>query len=240
MTTPRFDTEGVFDDDYLHFFGEALAERTPAETGLIWRLLDLRPGLEVLDLACGHGRIANRLAQQGCVVTGLDYTASFLDRARAEAARLGVTVNYVQGDMRALPWLGRFDRVVSWFTAFGYFDDEENRLVLRQAAAALRPGGRLMIELNNYPVLMRTYLPSSVTAKDSGLVVDQHQFDPLTSRSAVERTIIRAGTVRRTTFFTRLFTFPEIRDWLLAAGFSQASGYGEDGAALSMDHRIAG
>jgi cyclopropane fatty-acyl-phospholipid synthase-like methyltransferase len=31
-------------------------------TELIWRLLELEPGMEVLDLACGHGRIANVLA----------------------------------------------------------------------------------------------------------------------------------------------------------------------------------
>lgn len=34
--------------------------------------------------------------------------------------------------MRELPWTERFDRVLLWFTTFGYFSDEENRLVLRE------------------------------------------------------------------------------------------------------------
>ena len=113
MSVPDFDAQGVFDDDYLYFFADGLAERSDAETDLIWRLLDLQPGMEVLDLACGHGRIANRLAERGCNVTGLDATALFLQRARADADALGVTVDYVHADMRDLPWRDRFDRIVN-------------------------------------------------------------------------------------------------------------------------------
>ena len=237
MTDPQFDAEGLFDDDYLYFFADALDERSDTETDLIWRLLDLRPGMDVLDLACGHGRIANRLASRGCRVTGLDAAPGFLRRAEEDARARGVSVDYVHGDMRQLPWRGRFDRIISWFTAFGYFDDSGNKRVLEQAAAALRPAGRLGIELNNYPVLMRGYLPSVVTERGGDLVIDQHRFDPLTSHSIVTRTVSRGGAVRRVPYFTRLFTFPEFRDWLLAAGFSAVTGVGEDGNALSMEHR---
>ena len=79
--------------------------------------------MNVLDLACGHGDLANRLAAHGCRVTGLDSSAVFLARARADAAASGVSVNYVAGDMGQIPWTGRFDRVLNWSTAFGYFDD---------------------------------------------------------------------------------------------------------------------
>jgi SAM-dependent methyltransferase len=103
--------------------------------------------LAVLDLACGHGRIANRLVARGAEVTGLDVTPRFLELAREDAAARGVEVEYVQRDMRSLPWTERFDRVVNWFTAFGYFDDG-NRKVLAEVARALRPGGRLAIELD--------------------------------------------------------------------------------------------
>jgi SAM-dependent methyltransferase len=118
---PGFDAQGLFDEDYLHFYAGALGdERSDAETELLCRLLELQPGMEVLDLACGHGRIVNRLAARGCRVTGLDATPLLLDRARRDATDRGIAVEYVQGDMRTLPWTGRFDRVVSWFTTFGY------------------------------------------------------------------------------------------------------------------------
>jgi 2-polyprenyl-3-methyl-5-hydroxy-6-metoxy-1,4-benzoquinol methylase len=96
--------------------------------------------MEVLDLACGHGRIANRLAVRGCRMTGLDATPLFLDHARLDAAERGVEVDYLEGDMRSLPWTGRFDRVVNWFTAFGYFDEAGNHQVMAEVARALQPG----------------------------------------------------------------------------------------------------
>lgn len=94
MTEAEFDADGLFDDDYLYFFARPLEERGDADTDLIWNLLGLEPGMEVLDLACGHGRISNRLAQRGCRVTGLDATAAFLDYARQDARARGVTVAY--------------------------------------------------------------------------------------------------------------------------------------------------
>jgi SAM-dependent methyltransferase len=163
----EFDVEGVFGADYLYFYAERLGPAaSDAETDLIVELAGLEPGEEVLDLACGHGRIANRLAARGFRVTGLDVVELFLDQARTDAAALGVEVDYQHGDMRELPWTERFDAVVNWFTAFGYFDDDGNRRVLAEVARALRPGGRFALEVNHFPWLMRNFRPSNVVERD--------------------------------------------------------------------------
>ena len=191
--------EQLFDEDYLYFYEDFLSdEQSDTETELIWRLLELEPGMEVLDLACGHGRIANRLAERGARVTGLDATPLFLERARADAEARGVDVDYVEGDMRELPWESRFDRIVNWFTAFGYFDDdEEDRRVLRAAHRALRPGGRLLIENNNTAELLGRWQPSVVIERDGNLMIDRSRFDPVRGRATTERVIVRDGTTRR-------------------------------------------
>lgn len=232
-----FDFTGMFGPAYLELFAGALEEKADAEADLAWRLLGLEPGMEVLDLACGHGRIANRLAARGCRVTGLDVTPVFLDRARRDAAARGVAVEYVEGDMRSLPWEGRFDRVLNWFTAYGYFDDEDNRRVLAEVARALRPGGRFAVELNNRDWVLRHFEPVSYLEIDGVLMIDRRRLDPLTGRSVSERLLVRDGEVTRTPYFVRMFTFPELRDWLRAAGFGTVSGYGEDGEPLTIDSR---
>ena len=85
--TAEFDAAAVFDDDYLYFYEGLLSdERSDAEAELIWSLAGMHAGDRVLDLACGHGRIANRLAARGAHVVGFDLTSSFLDRARKDAA----------------------------------------------------------------------------------------------------------------------------------------------------------
>jgi hypothetical protein len=68
------------------------------------------------------------------------------------------------------------------------------------------------------------------------MLVDRHHLDPLTGRFEVERTVVRDGRARRLTFVKRLFAFPELRDWCTAAGFTDVTGYGEDGQPLSIDH----
>lgn len=220
VDAPRFDFDEVFEEDYLYFYG-LRRDESDSEADAVWRLLELEPNMEVLDLACGHGRIANRLAELGSRVTGLDATSLFLDRARSDAAARGVEVEYVDGDMRSLPWPdGRFDRVLSWFTSFGYFDDLENRRVLREARRSLRPGGRLLIENNNLAELLPRWLPSIVVERDGDLMIDRSRFDPTTARAITERTVLRDGRVRRFHFSVRMFIAAELRDWLLDAGFT--------------------
>lgn len=172
-------------------------------------------------------------------VTGLDSSAVFSDRARADAAAARVSVEYVAGDMRQIPWTGRFDRVVNWSTAFGYFDDTTNRAVLDGIVRVLRPGGRLAMDLDNMTAFLASYCPSRVVAarENGDMLVDRYHLDALTGRFEAERTVIRSGRTRRVNFVKQLFGFPELRDWLLAAGFSAVAGHGEDGRPLTADHK---
>lgn len=240
-----FDATAMYDEDYLYFFaahgpvlpGAGVPDETVAD--LVWQLLRLRPGMSVLDLACGPGELANRLAARGCQVTGLDSSAVFLNRARADAAAAGVNVEYEAGDMRQLPWNGHFDRVVNWSTAFGYFDDTTNRAVLTGIARVLRPGGLLAMDLDNVTSFLAAYSPSRVAAArpNGDMLVDRYHLDALTSRFEAERTVVRSGKAHRVNFVKRLFAFPELRDWLVAAGFIAVTGFGEDARPLTAEHR---
>jgi cyclopropane fatty-acyl-phospholipid synthase-like methyltransferase len=108
VTGPVFEFSEVFNEDYLYFYGPDLEAVSDAQAETIWRLLNFEPGMEVLDLACGHGRIANRLAQRGARVTGLDATPLFLEHARRDAAR-SLGLDCAQGSRRGqvaiTPWL---------------------------------------------------------------------------------------------------------------------------------------
>ena len=55
----------------------------------------------VLDLACGKGRNAVFLAEQGCAVEGIDRSAEALEEAALLAKRRGVKVRWRHGDLEA-------------------------------------------------------------------------------------------------------------------------------------------
>jgi ubiquinone/menaquinone biosynthesis C-methylase UbiE len=238
MAGGLFDFGEVFDEDYLYFYGPALAASRDADVELIWPLLGLSPGTRVLDLACGHGRIANRLAERGAEVFGLDASELFLQRAREEASEAGLDVAFTKGDMRSLPWPDEtFDCVISWFTSFGYFEDDDNQHVLAEAHRVLRPTGKLLIENNNLVELLPRWLPSVVMERDGDFAVDRSRFDPTTGRASTERVTVREDRVRRFTFSVRMFVAVELRDWLHRAGFTDVDFYGPDGEPLTAASR---
>jgi SAM-dependent methyltransferase len=65
-------------------------------------------GGEILELACGTGRVAIPLAQAGFRVTGIDLAGTMLAVARTEAQQKGVEVTWVEGDIRAFALNRRF------------------------------------------------------------------------------------------------------------------------------------
>jgi SAM-dependent methyltransferase len=158
-----------------------------------------------------------------------------LGHARQDAVSLGVDVEYVLSDMRDLPWVEHFEAIVSWFTAFGYFDDEGNRAVLAAAHAALKAGGTLLLDLNNRDRLTALDRQAALEERDDNYLIDRMRYDVASGRMRTERTVLRAGRVHRMRFDLRLFTYPELATWLRQAGFRQIAGYDEEGKPFERD-----
>jgi demethylmenaquinone methyltransferase/2-methoxy-6-polyprenyl-1,4-benzoquinol methylase len=100
----------------------------------------VQPGDRVLDAACGTGDLAIADLKRGATkVTGLDFSERMLERARRKDAR----VEWVQGDLLALPFAdATFDAAT---VGFGVRNVEDLELALRELRRVLRPGGRLAI-----------------------------------------------------------------------------------------------
>lgn len=106
-------------------------------------------GLDVLYLQSHLGADGVVMARAGARVTCADFSPTALRRARELAERVGVTVETVETDSRALPSSlhGRFDLVYVTVGAICWIDDLD--LWMRQVSLALRPGGRLvMVEIH--------------------------------------------------------------------------------------------
>jgi ubiquinone/menaquinone biosynthesis C-methylase UbiE len=226
----------VFGEDYLYFYGTWLTpELDEAQTDLIWRLLGLEPGADVLDVACGHGRIANRLAGRGAQVTGLDADPFFLEKAR----EAGSGAEFVEGDMRVLPFPdASFDAVLLWFTSFGYFDDDGNRAVLNEFRRVLRPGGRAAVDLQHLPRMLATFQRQSFVRRGLDVMLDEHAaFDEEAGILETTRTYIRDGEIREIHYRVRCLMPDEARDWLLEAGFTEVELFGHEGEPLTPESR---
>jgi SAM-dependent methyltransferase len=225
----------AFGEDYLYFYETWLTDEvSERQTELVWRLLGLHAGEEVLDVACGYGRIANRLAARGATVTGLDADPLFLAKAR----EAGSSARFVEGDMRRLPFGdASFEAALLWFTSFGYFDDDGNRAVLHELRRVLRPGGRAVLELQHLPVVLARFQLQSFVRRGADVMLDEHSLDEGERRFETTRTYIRNGSVREISFGIRCFMPDELREWLLESRFAAVELVGADGEPLTTESR---
>jgi SAM-dependent methyltransferase len=112
---------------------------------LVAEAAGLSPGT-ALDVGCGEGADAIWLAGRGWQVTAVDFAATALDRGAAQAATRGDEVagriRWVQADVTQWEPGERFDLVSAQFM---HLPPEERRELFAQLAAAVRPGGTLLV-----------------------------------------------------------------------------------------------
>lgn len=105
------------------------------------RRLAIRPGEDVIDVACGAGNAAIPAARTGAHVTGLDLTPELFRAAREAARAAEVEVEWQEGDAEALPYGDkRFDVVMS---TFGCMFAPRHDVTAGELVRVLRPHGRL-------------------------------------------------------------------------------------------------
>ena len=222
--------ESFFGEDYMRFHlrgGEWLEEQTNPQCDFAVSALALEPGARVLDLCCGQGRHAVELARRGFRVSGLDLSEHLLGLAQRRAEEAGVQVEFVRRDMRDLPWENEFDAVLNLFTSFGYLETEEDQRVLAAVAGALRPEGRVMIDLMNREKLLTGFRPKNWYEHEGHLVLENHEWDVLRARLTMTRTIIGPdGNRRETGFSLRVYAHSEIMAMLVPAGLQWERTYG--------------
>jgi SAM-dependent methyltransferase len=147
---------------------------------LVAEVVGMVPG-RALDLACGAGRNAVWLAEQGWRVTAVDFSDVGLTMARDLARARGVEVGWVEADVVAwVPEPRTWDLVCALYL---HLSAPERRRVLRHAVDAVAPGGTLLVlghDLSNLtegwggpPQAEVLYTPDDIVAEIDGLLVEK-------------------------------------------------------------------
>jgi SAM-dependent methyltransferase len=205
---------------------------------LVMSMLDLTGRERILDLACATGRRCLELSRRGYNVIGVDIRGDLLEVGGCEAEMEDLYPYFVEADPREMEFRREFDLVLSLGGgAFGHFDyDEENLRAFQAAARALRPGGRLLMQLPNVRHV-EAHLPERtwLSSKETVELVEQtwnegtRRIDGTTTSMIYAESAECVETVGPTPFQRRLYSMEELAEIFDSVGLRLADVFDEDG-----------
>jgi SAM-dependent methyltransferase len=219
-----------FDENYLKLYRHRDGKDARKQVDLILKTLSPGPDWEILDLACGNGRHLHLFQERGYSIAGLDLSLPLIKDAMARFPELSI----YHSDMRDIP--GQYDLIVSLFTSFGYFDeDEENEKVIRGVASSLKPGGWFWLDFFNPERVKANLVPNSEKILDDGTKVTERRF-------------IADGFVKKEISFhfnegikgyseqVRLFSERDLKNFFIRSGLTVRGSFGNyEGGPLCED-----
>ncbi len=227
--------DSFFDEGYEETFRRlGKYDSTEADIRNLLELVPIPTGGRILDVPCGWGRHAGKLHALGFTVVGVDASAAQIRRARQRWP----DVQFHQCDMGAVPGAG-YNLVLNLWTSFGSLPSRDDDLdALTQWHAATQPGGHLIMELTT-----REYAEASnrsdseETGRKSVTINDVREDATFDWKHGVSYNTYTRGDWSRTCV-TRLYTRPELRAMLCAAGYGDVQMYGGfTGDAIRDDAR---
>jgi len=110
--------------------------------------LSLSAGHSVLDLGCGPGLYASRLARAGLQVTGVDYSHRSLEYASQQAKEDDLEINYRYQNYLELEDENQYEAAFLIYGDFCPLDPEQRSRLLHNVHRALKPGGKFVLDVS--------------------------------------------------------------------------------------------
>jgi 2-polyprenyl-3-methyl-5-hydroxy-6-metoxy-1,4-benzoquinol methylase len=230
----------AFDDSYLHIYARMDRSADESASYIVDRLA-LPPGVDILDLCGGYGRVAIPLAQRGYRMTVLDLSEHLLAEGKRRAKEAGVEIHWLHGDMREIPSGSHFDAIINIFTSFGYFDDDtENERVLQGAAQTLNPGGVLLIDVIHRDALLWLGIAQRWEELARYWLLEENHYDLITSRWRSQRWLIpkEGGPPKQAHHSIRVYSAHELHAMCQRCGLEVIEHFGGlNGSTLTKESR---
>ena len=163
---------------YLELYTHRNDDDAKILLNLILPNLKLQPNARILDLGCGNGRHSINLAKLGFNVTGLDLSSNLLSIAKQEAERQKIKIDFVEADMRYFKLYPLFNGIFSFFTSFGFFDDDrENFSVFRNVSDHLVKDGFYVFDYLNESFIRKNLVSEDVQQKGDFTIVQKRRIE---------------------------------------------------------------
>jgi len=129
---------------------------------------------KILDLGCGPGLYSSRLAEFGHECEGIDFSPASIEYASTKAIQKKLACVYRHEDIRTANYGVDFDLVMFVFSEFNTFEPEDACLILAKSFQALKPGGKILLEVPSFDAVEQLgNQPSVWYSEKNGLFSDE-------------------------------------------------------------------
>jgi len=194
----------------------------------------------LLDLCCGNGRVSIYMAERGFKTVGVDISRAFLEDARRRAQEHGVSnlATFLEGDVRKLKetvsqrYSVPFDVLVNAWTSIGFYEEEDDLSIFRQARELSREEAILfVVETMHSEYLSIKSTPTSYTELDHILMLENRKYDPITSQATTSWIFYnKRGQdlefIDKVDITHHVYSLSELSSLLRKAGWETVASYG--------------
>ncbi len=199
-----FDDIPWHDDDFSRRilpFATRSSEQTIIEADFIERTCNLKPGMRILDIASGDGRLSLEFVRRGYFTFGIDKGKAGIEYSQKKAQSENLAgCEFVQGNASDLEIPNQFDLAMIIFGALANFTYDEASGLIGKLSNAVKPSGQLIIELcclldNVTGDYQEWYFTDSGLWGDSVyLALSEHYFNVQENYMAIRHWIIDIAT----------------------------------------------
>jgi len=193
--------------------------------------LQMQSGDHILDLACGDGRYSFLLCERGFAVTGVDCTEALISYLRAKNSTAGLGAIFVKSDMSEIGFAGEFDHAIILGNSLGLVSEESATKALMRVCSALKPVGRMFLEMENKIHFIRTEAYSKEWQIYNGryLILSEVYYEDIQGLEKMRDICVdrETGEVSEFQFVKRQYSFEEIREKLGKTGFRINKAFGD-------------
>lgn len=212
--------------EYLKVYKHRNEDEAEQHINLILNNVNVFPGFNVLDMACGAGRHSILLAKKGLAVTAVDLSENLISIANQTAKDEKLNIEFIQSDIREFKSSIQFDLVLNLFTSFGYFEtDEENFSILQKAYDFLMLDGYFVLDFFNTDYLIKNLVEFSEENLNNSVI---HQYRKIKNNRITKKIVItKNSNINEFEESVRMFTKDELVNVLKKIGFDIYKTYGD-------------
>lgn len=160
-------TSSLWDDDHIskemlaaHLnpeFDAASRKHAFIDRSAHWILqyTGLKKGAKVLDLGCGPGLYAEKLASFGLKLTGIDFSKRSIAYAKTQAERKNLVIDYLYQNYLDMDFQNAFDMVMMIYCDFGVLSYTQRDVILDKIHRSLKRGGIFLFDVSSFELMNR-------------------------------------------------------------------------------------